>query len=100
MRYMNLSGIACRTLGTLVSSAVLSLFVLVGTAGAGSHDVLTSRGDDGRTGAALSETVLTPEIVDVHKSPGQFGKLFAYHLDFDGQAAGDIYAQPLYVSNV
>lgn len=68
---------------------------------AGGTDVLTSRNDDSRTGAALHETLLTPDNVSGLRNPGGFGKLFAYDLAaIGGQAAGEIYAQPLYVSNV
>ena len=43
-----------------------------------------------RTQANLQETILTPQNV----SPNNFGKLFTVHTD------GEIYAQPLYVSNL
>jgi hypothetical protein len=63
-------------------------------------DVLTSREDDARTGASLHESLLNPADIDATANPGSFGKLFTYPLTFDGQPSGDIYAQPLYVSNV
>ena len=53
-------------------------------------DVLTNRNDNSRTGASLSETVLTPALL----KSGRFGKLFAHQVD------GQIYAQPLFVENL
>src|SRR5215472_15041573 len=52
--------------------------------------VTTSQYDNARTGATLSEKVLTPRNVN----PEHFGKLGAFHVD------GPVYAQPLYVPNV
>lgn len=52
--------------------------------------VTTSQYDNARTGATLSEKVLTPENVN----PEHFGKLGAFKVD------GPVYAQPLYVPNV
>jgi hypothetical protein len=52
--------------------------------------VLTRHNDNNRTGAYLQETQLNTSNVNQQ----QFGKLFAYHVD------GQIYAQPLYVSNM
>jgi len=56
----------------------------------GGANVLTYHNDNGRTGDNLSETILTPANVNV----SNFGKLFAYPVD------GDVYAQPLYVSDL
>jgi Ricin-type beta-trefoil lectin domain-like/PQQ enzyme repeat len=53
-------------------------------------DVLTQHNDNARTGANLSETVLTPENVN----SSQFGKLFSVAVD------GQVFTQPLYVSNL
>ena len=53
-------------------------------------NVYTRSYDNGRTGANLQETILTPANVN----STNFGKLFTVHTD------GEIYAQPLYVSNL
>jgi len=52
--------------------------------------VLTYHNDNARTGANLNERILTPQNVN----PEQFRKLFTYPVD------GQVYAQPLYMSNV
>ena len=53
-------------------------------------NVYTRSYDTSRTGANLQETILTPANVN----STNFGKLFTFHTD------GEIYAQPLYVSNL
>jgi hypothetical protein len=52
--------------------------------------VLTANGDNNRTNANVRESHLTPQNV----RPGSFGKLGSFPAD------GQIYAQPLYVSNL
>jgi hypothetical protein len=53
-------------------------------------DVLTQHGDSARTGSSLNETRLKPSELKA----GHFGRLFEWTVD------GQIYAQPLYVSQV
>lgn len=61
------------------------------TPGSGtSVSILTQHYDVARTGANVSETVLTPANVNSN----QFGKLFSFPVD------GQMYAQPLYVPGV
>jgi hypothetical protein len=52
--------------------------------------ILTANGDSNRTNANLNETQLTPQNV----SPGNFGRVGSFSTD------GQIFAQPLYVSNL
>ena len=68
-------------------SALLALTALPGW---GQVNVLTQHNDVGRSGANLSETILTPSNVNA----GGFGKLFSVPAD------GHIYAQILYVSGL
>ena len=72
--------------------ACLCLWMLVGVSVAATAqvNVYTRSYDTSRTGANLQETVLTPANVN----PTNFGKLWTFHTD------GEIYAQPLYVSNL
>jgi hypothetical protein len=57
---------------------------------AGAQNVTTSQYDNVRSGANLSEAILTPRNVNVR----QFGKIFALKVD------GDVYAQPLFVAGL
>lgn len=68
---------------------VVSLLLTSTVARAG-VDVITYHNDTSRTGDNLNETVLTPANVN----PNSFGKLFTLQLD------GDVYTQPLYVSDL
>lgn len=52
--------------------------------------VLTTQYDNARSGATLTETLLTPATVNVNR----FGKVFTYTVD------GDVYAQPLFVPHL
>ena len=71
----------------LLVAAALSLFIPSLAAGV---TVVTQHNDSGRTGQNLTETVLNTSNVNVNN----FGKLFARAVD------GQIYAQPLYLSNL
>jgi hypothetical protein len=53
-------------------------------------NVVTQHNDIARTGQNLNETILTPATL----TSGNFGKLFSVTVD------GQLYAQPLYVSNL
>jgi hypothetical protein len=70
-------------------SAVAALFLSIVPVWA-QVSVTTNRNDNARDGQNLSETILTPDNVNVNS----FGKLFSHHVD------GYVYAQPLYVPNV
>src|SRR5215471_16186614 len=75
----------------LAKSLLLSgLLSSIATSGAATVNVLTYHNDYSRTGQNTNETILTPANVNTNS----FGKLFAYPVD------GQIYGQPLYVSNL
>jgi hypothetical protein len=71
----------------LVRVAAIAAMPGIGLAQA---NVLTYHNNNARTGANLSETILTPSNVNA----ATFGKLFTYAVD------GYVYAQPLYVSGL
>ncbi len=80
-----------RKCGLVLPPAVLILLVLVPLISEESEvNVLTQHNDNARTGANLKETILNTSNV----SANQFGKVFSRSVD------GQIYAQPLYVSQV
>ncbi len=66
------------------------VLLLTGPHAFGQVNVLTQHNDNERTGANLNETILNTSNVNVN----EFGKLFTDGVD------GQVYAQPLYVSNV
>ena len=82
------SSVAARVGNTQEASAPSHQSAIAGTEAA--VDVLTQRDDPQRSAANLKETLLTPEAV----KSGRFGLLFDWQVD------GQIYAQPLYVSQV
>jgi outer membrane protein assembly factor BamB len=82
----NLMCARARTLGV----SLLGLLCLAGPGWAQDVNVLTQHSDLARTGANLQEITLTPATV----ASGQFGLLFSLPVD------GQVYAQPLYVSNL
>ena len=85
--------IAPATTGTHGITATLQGTSVTGSATVGVNNyrgVFTYHNDNARTGANQGEVVLTPANV----GSAQFGKLFTLPVD------GEIYAQPLYVSNV
>src|SRR5271163_3926228 len=74
----------------LWSAAWLFAVVLMGSGAKAQVNVLTAHNDIARTGQNPQETILTPSNVN----PSQFGKLFSQPVN------GDIFGQPLYVSQV
>jgi hypothetical protein len=79
----------CRTIFRTCLLGLMALTALPGQMPA-QVSVLTANGDNYRTNANLSEPHLTPQNV----RPGSFGKLGSFPAD------GQVYAQPLYVSNL
>ena len=67
-----------------------SIMFLFGGGAVAQVNVLTQHNDNARIGDNLQETILTPSNVN----PTQFGKLFSRPVN------GEIYAQPLYVSQL
>jgi outer membrane protein assembly factor BamB len=94
------SGVAAAALSILSScvasstvnaqAAANSLQQSAGAAVPAAVDVLTQHNDPQRSAANLNESILTPAAV----KSGRFGLLFDWQVD------GQIYAQPLYVSQV
>jgi hypothetical protein len=77
-------------IAAIAACCILYLAGLVSHASTSSLNVTTQRYDNARTGAYLSETILSTSNV----SPATFGKLFTRVVD------DEIYAQPLYVHDV
>lgn len=77
-------------ISNLLTLVLLSAWALAQKAAPGTVNVLTRQNDNQHTGQNLQETILTPTNVN----SGSFGKLFSYPVD------GQIYAEPLYVSNL
>ncbi len=71
-------------------NAALGLGIVLAPAASAQVNVTTQHNDNSRSGANLQEAFLTPANV----TESSFGKLFSVVLD------GQVYAQPLYVSNV
>jgi hypothetical protein len=77
-------------MGGVLSFRTIFLTSLLALSQAHAVDVLTHMNDNNRSGANLSETILTPANVN----QSQFGKLWSYSVN------GATYAEPLYVSGV
>ena len=77
-----------RRIHALISA--MGLFSLISMDAAAQVNVTTWHNDLARTGANTQESILTPANVNINS----FGKLFSTSVD------GQVYAQPLYMSNV
>jgi len=75
---------------TLPAGPVLLVMLISALLAQGQVNVLTSHNDNARTGLNTNETILTPTNVNIYG----FGKIVSRPVD------GQIYAQPLYVSNL
>jgi hypothetical protein len=73
----------------LTTLSMRAVLCLVFAQFASAQDVLTFHNDVFRSGVQISEKILTPYNI----SPYSFGKVRSFPVD------GDVYAQPLYVSN-
>jgi len=74
----------------LILVSTLSFAQKAGQSPTGAVNVVTRQNDNQHTAQNLQETILTPTNV----TAGSFGKVFSYPVD------GQIYAEPLYVSNL
>jgi hypothetical protein len=96
----NLAALACAVLflgacATQPPSAPVMDRTKSGALGSSIHDTPTQHNDAARSGAYLHETVLSPDSVNPKGGgKGKFERLFDWEVD------GQVYTQPLYVSQV